>query len=76
MFIYFSVLPPPIQTVWDRDEERAKAGAIRPASALVTALPTAPPYGSRAGWVPRTVEASTYKHHESLCPGFKNNFYV
>ncbi|KAK6619284.1 Puff-specific protein Bx42 [Polyplax serrata] len=52
----FLVLPPPIQTVWDRDEERAKAAAIRPASALVTALPTAPPYGSRAGWVPRSLE--------------------
>lgn len=45
-----------MQVIWDRDEERAKTETIRPISALVTALPTAPPYGSRAGWVPRTVE--------------------
>ncbi|KAJ8888664.1 hypothetical protein PR048_008156 [Dryococelus australis] len=49
-----SILPAPMQPVWDRDEERARA---RPqATALVLTSPTAPPYGQRKGWVPRTLQ--------------------
>ena len=40
--------------MWDRDEERAKIRV--PVSALVVASPTAPPYGQRRGWVPRSLE--------------------
>lgn len=52
----FSLLPAPSQSVWDRDEERAKAAVENPISSLVLAQPTAPPYGSRRGWVPRSLE--------------------
>jgi len=56
LFIIFlnSLLPAPTQPVWDRDEERAKARV--PSSSLVVASPTAPPYGQRRGWVPRSLE--------------------
>jgi len=49
-----SLLPAPTQPVWDRDEERAKVRVH--ASSLVVASPTAPPYGQRRGWVPRSLE--------------------
>ncbi|XP_069677577.1 puff-specific protein Bx42 isoform X1 [Periplaneta americana] len=49
-----SLLPAPTQPVWDRDEERAKVSL--PSSSLVVASPTAPPYGQRRGWVPRSLE--------------------
>jgi len=49
-----SLLPAPTQPVWDRDEERAKV--LVHASSLVVASPTAPPYGQRRGWVPRSLE--------------------
>uniref|UniRef100_A0A1B6EKJ9 SKI-interacting protein SKIP SNW domain-containing protein n=2 Tax=Proconiini TaxID=565685 RepID=A0A1B6EKJ9_9HEMI len=48
-----SILPAPSQPVWDRDDERAKS---RPITALVSASPTAPPYGQRRGWIPRSQE--------------------
>lgn len=41
--------------MWDRDEERAK---VRPITALISAAPTAPPYGQRRGWIPRRTEVS------------------
>ena len=53
-FEFYSLLPAPTQPVWDRDEERAKIRV--PASSLVVASPTAPPYGQRRGWVPRSLE--------------------
>ncbi|KDR16500.1 Puff-specific protein Bx42 [Zootermopsis nevadensis] len=49
-----SLLPAPSQPVWDRDEERGKVRV--PSSSLVVASPTAPPYGQRRGWVPRSLE--------------------
>lgn len=57
-FSCFSILPPPTQSVWDRDEDRAKNATVTvPRGAdMVTASPTAPPYGSRRGWVPRSAE--------------------
>jgi len=49
------LLPAPSQKTWDRDEERAKlkANAI---NNTVVAAKTAPPYGKRKGWIPRTVD--------------------
>lgn len=49
-----SLLPAPTQPVWDRDEERAKVRVQ--SSSLVVASPTAPPYGQRRGWIPRSLE--------------------
>ncbi|XP_046434731.1 puff-specific protein Bx42 [Neodiprion virginianus] len=52
-----SLLPAPTQAVWDReDEAREQKLRQRPVSALVKAVVTAPPYGQRKGWVPRTAE--------------------
>ncbi|XP_033215007.1 puff-specific protein Bx42 [Belonocnema kinseyi] len=52
-----SLLPQPSQVVWDReDEAREQKLRQRPVSALVKAVVTAPPYGQRKGWVPRSEE--------------------
>ncbi|RZF37402.1 hypothetical protein LSTR_LSTR011679 [Laodelphax striatellus] len=48
-----SLLPAPTQPVWDRDEERSKTALP---TTLVVASPTAPPYGQRRGWVPRSLQ--------------------
>ncbi|XP_041985861.1 puff-specific protein Bx42 [Aricia agestis] len=48
-----SLLPAPVQQVWDRDDERK---AQRIGSALVVSQTSVPPYGQRKGWVPRTEE--------------------
>jgi len=53
-----SLLPAPSQSRWDRDEERSR-GSERSESGgslAVVASRTAPPYGKRKGWIPRTVE--------------------
>ncbi|KAK3922446.1 Puff-specific protein Bx42 [Frankliniella fusca] len=47
-----SLLPAPSQPVWDRDDARQKPAPA--AGALVSAQWTAPPYGQRRGWIPRT----------------------
>lgn len=49
-----SILPAPIQPVWDRDDERKKKSLQNPQTAVVSAQSIAPPYGQRRGWVPRT----------------------
>ena len=49
-----SLLPAPSAPVWDRDEERAKIS--KPSTALVSASRTAPPYGQRKSWIPRSLE--------------------
>ncbi|XP_024886630.1 puff-specific protein Bx42-like [Temnothorax curvispinosus] len=52
-----NLLLAPTQVVWDReDEAREQKLRQRPVSALVKAVVTAPPYGQRRGWVPRTPE--------------------
>jgi len=52
-----SLLPAPSQQTWDRDEARAKQEDVASSSAsLVLASRTAPPYGKRKGWIPRTVD--------------------
>ncbi|XP_058799473.1 puff-specific protein Bx42 isoform X1 [Phymastichus coffea] len=52
-----SLLPQPSQVVWDRDDEAREAKLRqRPVSALVKAVVSAPPYGQRKGWIPRTEE--------------------
>ena len=55
-----SLLPAPTQNHWDRDEARAKqqqeGGSSSSSTSLVSASRTAPPYGKRKGWVPRTVD--------------------
>jgi len=59
-----SFLPAPTQPIWDRDEERQKLNAqelggnghTSDSRALVSAQRTAPPYGKRKGWIPRTVD--------------------
>ncbi|XP_075212329.1 puff-specific protein Bx42 [Lycorma delicatula] len=48
-----SLLPAPSQPVWDRDDERSRTTLQ---TSLVIASPTAPPYGQRKGWVPRSQE--------------------
>ncbi|XP_072933881.1 puff-specific protein Bx42 [Epargyreus clarus] len=48
-----SLLPAPVQQVWDRDDERK---AQRVGSALVVSQTSVPPYGQRKGWVPRAEE--------------------
>lgn len=55
MFL-FSLLPAPSQPTWDRDEERAKLAAQTPSKEIVSASKTAPPYGKRKGWIPRTID--------------------
>lgn len=50
-----SILPAPIQPVWDRDDERRKKAASVKTTALVSAQSIAPPYSQRRGWVPRNV---------------------
>ncbi|XP_050679995.1 puff-specific protein Bx42 [Leptidea sinapis] len=45
-----SLLPAPVQQVWDRDDELK---AKRVGSALVVSRTSVPPYGQRKGWVPR-----------------------
>jgi SNW domain-containing protein 1 len=53
-YIFCSLLPAPIQPVWDRDDERRQHNATHIRStAVVTAQSIAPPYGQRRGWVPR-----------------------
>ena len=43
---------------WDRDEERSRGAerAEQNNAQSVVALRTAPPYGKRKGWIPRTTE--------------------
>jgi len=62
--MFCSFLPAPAQPIWDRDEERAKLkikeaaenAGLSDSRALVSAQRTAPPYGKRRGWIPRTVD--------------------
>jgi SNW domain-containing protein 1 len=49
-----SLLPAPTQQTWDRDEARAKQEVT--STNIVSASRTAPPYGKRKGWIPRTVD--------------------
>lgn len=49
----FSLLPAPVQQIWDRDDELK---AKRVGSALVVSQTSVPPYGQRKGWIPRTEE--------------------
>jgi len=58
-----SFLPAPTQPIWDRDEERRKLqtentdeSSRSESRALVSAQRTAPPYGKRKGWIPRSVD--------------------
>jgi SNW domain-containing protein 1 len=49
-----SILPAPLNPVWDRDDERHAAAKGTPSmGALVSAKISAPPYGQRRGWIPR-----------------------
>ncbi|XP_013783149.1 SNW domain-containing protein 1-like [Limulus polyphemus] len=51
-----SILPPPTQTVYDRiDPERGRRN-VSTSSQLVSTSRTAPIYGRRKGWVPRSDE--------------------
>ena len=62
--MFRSFLPAPTQPIWDRDEERRKLqsenvdenGPRSESRALVSAQRTAPPYGKRKGWIPRSVD--------------------
>jgi len=53
-----SLLPAPSAPVWDRDEERAREKASKPSTALIHggATKSAPPYGQRKSWIPRSLE--------------------
>lgn len=51
-----TLLPAPSQPVWDRDEDAGKQSWPPPSSALVSTAPTAPPYGQRRGWTPRSLQ--------------------
>lgn len=49
-----SALPPPVNISWDEvDDERTVRNAPS-MGALVSAKVSAPPYGQRKGWIPRT----------------------
>lgn len=50
------LLPAPSQSRWDRDEERSKQADRATSTAMVTASRSAPPYGRRKAWIPRTVD--------------------
>lgn len=52
--LLFRKLPKPSQSGWDSDEDDTsqKKGTV-----AVIAI-TAPPYGERKGWIPRTLEVS------------------
>lgn len=47
-----SILPPPSQVIWDRDDYR-KSKEQKNSTSVVVAQAIAPPYGQRRGWVPR-----------------------
>jgi len=49
-----SLLPAPTQQTWDRDEARSKQEVT--STSIVSASRTAPPYGKRKGWIPRTTD--------------------
>ncbi|ALC49665.1 Bx42 [Drosophila busckii] len=50
-----SLLPTPVNAVWDREDERRLAAKGAPMiGALVSAKIAAPPYGQRKDWIPRT----------------------
>lgn len=49
-----SLLPAPSQNSWDRDDARSKQEVT--STAIVSASRTAPPYGKRKGWIPRTID--------------------
>ncbi|XP_055679841.1 puff-specific protein Bx42 [Lutzomyia longipalpis] len=51
-----SILPAPINSAWDRDEEnhQSLAKGAPTIGALVSAKIAAPPYGQRRNWIPRT----------------------
>jgi len=49
-----SLLPAPTQQTWDRDEARSKQDVT--STSIVSASRTAPPYGKRKGWIPRTTD--------------------
>ncbi|ELT98858.1 hypothetical protein CAPTEDRAFT_153812 [Capitella teleta] len=52
-----SLLPAPSQHGYDREEEDIAQRMQQQATALVAVTsPTAPPYGHRKGWIPRTAE--------------------
>jgi hypothetical protein len=53
------ILPAPSQSSWDRDEEAADEAATVSTS-VVLAMPTAPPYGQRRGWIPRSEDVSSH----------------
>ncbi|CAG9838677.1 unnamed protein product [Diabrotica balteata] len=50
-----SILPAPVQSIWDRDDERRKKSAFLSSKQLISTQNVAPPYGQRRGWVPRSV---------------------
>ncbi|KRT81670.1 hypothetical protein AMK59_6058 [Oryctes borbonicus] len=47
-----SILPPPTQSIWDRDDDR-RLKEQEKSTSIIVAQPIAPPYGQRRGWVPR-----------------------
>lgn len=47
-----SILPPPTQAIWDREDER-RLKEQEKSTSIIVAQPIAPPYGQRRGWVPR-----------------------
>lgn len=47
-------LPAPCHSIWDREDEQRHNSAAASSREVVTANATAPPYGSRKSWVPRT----------------------
>jgi hypothetical protein len=56
-----SFLPAPSQPTWDRDNERKKMMAKQANMAMIPVGPSAPPYGERDNWIPRTADVSPHK---------------
>lgn len=51
---FCSILPAPVQPVYDRDYDRKQREVERDNNTII-AQAIAPPYGQRRGWVPRVV---------------------
>lgn len=49
-----SALPPPVNPTWDESDEYRSLKNAPTIGALVSAKVSAPPYGQRKGWIPRT----------------------
>lgn len=49
-----SILPAPTNQIWDREDEKIAMMGMTMGGPLASAKVSAPPYGQRRGWIPRS----------------------